>query len=451
MIDGSMMDEFAEWALPVGSRPNDVVVDSSGEVWILESSTNKVARLSLTPDFTIECDPSSFTVIQSNNGTSTCTVTSIDGFTSTVVLAGSWVGAEPTGVAYTLDTAVTPPPGRGVSSTLVISAGAIASPGTFTLQVTATSGSLIHSADVTVTIGAGAADFAITISPSYLPVVPGGSATSTITVQSVGVFFSPVHLTSSGAPDGMSLTFGTNPVTPPIGGTASSILSVSVSGTPTGTYTITITGTSGSLARAITLTVEVTGGGACLIATATYGSELSDEVQFLREFRDNSILRTSTGSSFMIAFNAWYYSFSPSVAQFIREHPAFGSAAKVALYPLIGILRIGAAVFHLFPANLEAGAVVSGLVVSSLVGLVYLAPPLTAVLARSARARRLAKRLQMPAVAVLLGALAAVGLITALTGPAVVMMAATSTIVLASLIASALFASRVILRMTGRL
>jgi hypothetical protein len=62
-----------------------------------------------------------------------------------------------------------------------------------------------------------------------------------------------------------------------------------------------------------------------------------------------------------------------------------------------------------------------------------------------------AKRLRMPAVAVLFGALAAVGLITVLTGPAVVMMVATSTIVLASLVASALFASRMILRMVGRL
>jgi hypothetical protein len=99
---------------------------------------------------------------------------------------------------------------------------------------------------------------------------------------------------------------------------------------------------------------------------------------------------------------------------------------------------------------LEAGAVASGLVVCSLVGIVYLAPPLALILAYSTRTRRAAKRLQMPAVAVLLGALAAVGLITVLAGPAAVMMAGTSTIVLASLIASALFASRVILRMAGR-
>jgi hypothetical protein len=424
--------------LPGGSRPNNVVVDSSGEAWILESGANKVTRLSLAPDFVVECDPSSLTVIQSNNGTSTCTVTSIDGFTSTVELAASWVGAEPTGLAYTLDTPVAPPPGRGTTSTLIISAGATASPGTRTLQVTATSGSLSHTADITVTIGTGAADFAVTISPSYLTVIPGGSATSTITTQSVGVFFSPVHLTSSGAPDGMSLTFGTNPLTPPIGGTVSSILTVSVSGTPTGTYTVTITGTSGSLARDITLTVEVAGGGGCLIATATYGSELSDEVQLLRGFRDNSILRTRTGSSFMTVFNAWYYSFSPSVAQFTREHPAAGTAAKVVLYPFIGILRIGAAIFYLSPQSLEAEAIASGLVVCSLVGLVYLAPPLALILAYSTRMRRAAKRLQVPAVAVLLGALAAVALTTVLGAPAVVMMAGTSTIVLASLIASAL-------------
>jgi hypothetical protein len=89
----------------------------------------------------------------------------------------------------------------------------------------------------------------------------------------------------------------------------------------------------------------------------------------------------------------------------------------------------------------------SGLLVSSLIGLVYLAIPLTALLAYSARARRIAKRLQVPALTVLFGALAAVASITAIGAPAAVMMVATSTVVITSLTVSALFASRVMLRM----
>jgi streptogramin lyase len=440
----STTEQFTEWTLPAGSGVDDVVVDTSGEVWILESSTDKVARLSLSSDFLIACDPSSLTLDQDGNATSTCTVTSVDGFASAVQLAGSWLGTKPSGLAYTLPSPVTPPPGRGVSSTLIISASPTASTGMFTFQVNGTSGSLSHKVNLEVTIAAGFAEFTLTASPSYLAIAPGGTDSSTITIQSLGVFFSPVALTISGAPQGMTLVFGTNPVTPPIGTTTSTVLTVHVSGTPQGTHTIAIVGTDGSLTRSTTLTVQVTGG-PCLIATATYGSELSDEVQFLRNFRDRSILKTNAGSNFMIVFNAWYYSFSPTVAQFIRENSAARTVTKLALYPLMAILRLGAASFYLFPTNLEAGAVLGGLLVSSLIGIVYVTIPLTALLACSRRSHRIARRLQVPVVLVLIGALAAVAFMTVSGAPAIPMMIGTSAIVLASLSTSALSASRALL------
>src|SRR3712207_3672088 len=76
----------------------------------------------------------------------------------------------------------------------------------------------------------------------------------------------------------------------------------------------------------------------CLIATATFGSELAPQVQYLRHFRDNYILSTSSGSAFMKVFDSVYYSFSPQVAEYEREQPWMQSIVKVALYPLFGIL-----------------------------------------------------------------------------------------------------------------
>ena len=64
-------------------------------------------------------------------------------------------------------------------------------------------------------------------------------------------------------------------------------------------------------------------GGGCLIATAAFGSELSPQVQFLREIRDNTVLQTESGTSFMAGFNQFYYSFSPIVADYERENSTF--------------------------------------------------------------------------------------------------------------------------------
>ena len=81
-------------------------------------------------------------------------------------------------------------------------------------------------------------------------------------------------------------------------------------------------------------------GGGCLIATATFGSEMSSQVQQLRELRDNTVLQTGLGTNFMIWFNQFYYSFSPAIADYERENPAFKEAVKVTLTPLLASLTL---------------------------------------------------------------------------------------------------------------
>ena len=70
-------------------------------------------------------------------------------------------------------------------------------------------------------------------------------------------------------------------------------------------------------------------GGGCLIATATYGSELAPQVQNLRELRDNQLLQTESGTLFMTTFNDVYYSFSPIIADYERENPVFREMSKL--------------------------------------------------------------------------------------------------------------------------
>jgi hypothetical protein len=80
--------------------------------------------------------------------------------------------------------------------------------------------------------------------------------------------------------------------------------------------------------------------GGCLIATAAYGSEMAPQVQQLREIRDNTILKTSSGTAFMTSFNQFYYSFSPIVADFEREQPIFKEGVKMALTPMLSSLSL---------------------------------------------------------------------------------------------------------------
>jgi len=76
-------------------------------------------------------------------------------------------------------------------------------------------------------------------------------------------------------------------------------------------------------------------GGGCLIATATFGTELAPQVQHLRELRDSNLLQTKSGSDFMTAFNNFYYSFSPQVADLEREYPFFKETIKIVITPLL--------------------------------------------------------------------------------------------------------------------
>ena len=80
--------------------------------------------------------------------------------------------------------------------------------------------------------------------------------------------------------------------------------------------------------------------GGCLIATAAYGSEMAPQVQLLREIRDGKVMSTESGASFMTGFNEFYYSFSPYVADYERQNPAFKELVKIGIIPMLSTLSI---------------------------------------------------------------------------------------------------------------
>jgi len=86
--------------------------------------------------------------------------------------------------------------------------------------------------------------------------------------------------------------------------------------------------------------VDNSEGGGCLIATATYGSEMAPQVQLLREIRDTQLMSTDSGVSFMTGFNSLYYSFSPYIADMERESPVFKEMVKIGITPLLSTLSV---------------------------------------------------------------------------------------------------------------
>ena len=94
------------------------------------------------------------------------------------------------------------------------------------------------------------------------------------------------------------------------------------------------------LKNGVCVVEEKKSGGGCLIATAAFGSEMAPQVQFLREIRDNTVLQTESGVSFMTGFNQFYYSFSPAIADYERENPVFKELVKLTITPLLTSLTI---------------------------------------------------------------------------------------------------------------
>ena len=80
--------------------------------------------------------------------------------------------------------------------------------------------------------------------------------------------------------------------------------------------------------------------GGCLVATATFGTEMSLQVQLLREIRDDTLMSSIPGSSFMTNFNKIYYSVSPVIADVQRTNPVINDMFGVLLYPGLNLLHL---------------------------------------------------------------------------------------------------------------
>jgi hypothetical protein len=148
----------------------------------------------------------------------------------------------------------------------------------------------------------------------------------------------------------------------------------------------------------------------------------------------------------MDVFNAWYYSFSPSVAGLIAGNDPLRGWVRVILYPLLGILSISTLAYSWFTWAPELGVVMVGLIASSLIGLAYFTAPALIGMRALLRRRRLnAKDLAKVWLASLTIALALLT-VGEVAGSFLLLAVASSAVVLTCVIAVPVLASYMLLR-----
>jgi hypothetical protein len=207
---------------------------------------------STTPDFTISASPSSVTVQQGNNGTSTISTTALNGFNNAITLSAT---GQPSGVTVTFGTNPIPAPGTG-SSLMTMAVGGSVTPGTYPITVTGVGGGITHTTTVSLTVTGVAPDFTISASPASVTVTRGNSGNSTISTTALNGFNSAISLSASGQGSRVTVSFSPNPIPAP--GTGSSVMTIAVGRRATrGTRTITVTGTGGGVTHTTTVTLTI--------------------------------------------------------------------------------------------------------------------------------------------------------------------------------------------------
>lgn len=78
------------------------------------------------------------------------------------------------------------------------------------------------------------------------------------------------------------------------------------------------------------------GGGGCFIATAAYGTPMAEDVRYLRAFRDEYLQTNDAGRWFV----KQYYEYSPSFADYLREHDSLRSVVRSALSPFVAMSKV---------------------------------------------------------------------------------------------------------------
>jgi len=239
-------------ALTVTAPPNGNIAPPGYYMLFLVNSSGvpsvaKFVQLVPQPDFAVSATPSSQNVPQGNSTSYTVNVASSGGFAGTVGLS---VSGLPQGATATFNPTSITTSGSSMLSVSTLNSTPV---GSYPLTITATSGSLTHTATVTLVVNGGGS-FSVSAVPTSQTVSRGSSTQFAVTISAQGGFSGTVNLNVSGLPTRTSSNFNPKSVV----GSGTSTLKISPNPqAPVGTYTLTIKGTSGSLVQSAIVTLII--------------------------------------------------------------------------------------------------------------------------------------------------------------------------------------------------
>jgi hypothetical protein len=217
---------FPGLALAAGDLNGDGKLDLigvNGGPYISSSNTLTILLNAghVTSSFKLAASPGSQTVNAGGSTTFTVTAATGNGFNSSVSLACT---GQPSGSTCTVKPASVIPTATGATATVTVTTTASTPVGTYTLAITGTSGSEQFSVKPTLTVKPEPPDFTVSAPSSLTPssVMPGQSATATVTVAPTGGFTGTVALTCSVSPaSAPAPTCSFNPAEVPVTGSSS--------------------------------------------------------------------------------------------------------------------------------------------------------------------------------------------------------------------------------------
>jgi pseudomonalisin len=192
------------------------------------------------PNFTLSAAPASLSLAPGASGSVQISATPLNGFASTVTLS---TGTLPAGVTV-----------RFNGGQMTVQASASTVPGSYPILVTGASAGVSPSPAVVVTLNTGG--FTVSASSNSVTVARGKTSALLLHTAVTFGFASPVALSVTGLPKGVTAAFSPTTLPNPATGT-STLTFAAISTAPAGTQMVTITATSGALSQTLRVNLSL--------------------------------------------------------------------------------------------------------------------------------------------------------------------------------------------------